>query len=122
MLRVHAAEKDAGADVAEFAIRGARGAPVLSRTWKWVGWGVDLDKSVELGGVDGRELVFDPVFKALRGCNISGHKNGAFVRVITKETSLSVFSNNRRRWFNTHKSLAPSQSGRIRTYSVDSLE
>lgn len=85
MLPVHATEKDAGADVAELAIRGARGAPEFSRAWKWVGGGVELDKSVELGGFDRGELGFDPVFGALCGLNISRHKNRAFIRDIAKK-------------------------------------
>ena len=84
MLRVHAIEEDAGADVAELAVRGARGAPEFSRVGKWVGGRVELHKLVELGGVDTRELGFDPVFGILCGSDIPRDKDRAFIIVIAK--------------------------------------
>lgn len=84
MFRVHATEEDAGADVAELTVRGACGAPVFSRVWKWVGGRVELHEPVELGGADTRELGFDPVFGILCGSDIPGDKDRAFIIVIAK--------------------------------------
>lgn len=94
VARIHAAEKDARADVAELGVRGTRGAPVFPRVGKRFGGGVEADEPVELGGVDGWELGLDPVFGVLRGGNVSRHKNRAFVRIITIETSLSINPSN----------------------------
>lgn len=97
MARIHAVDKDARADVAELAIRGTRGTPVLSRVGKRFDVRIEADEPVELRGVDRWELGFDPVFGVLRGGNVSRHKNCAFVRNITIEiTPLSI---NQKQWW-----------------------
>lgn len=88
MAGVHAAQEDAGADVAEFRVRIARGAPVLSYTAEGIGRRVEFDQTIELAGGDCWELGFDPVLGVLRGCNVSRHKDGAFVRVIADDSPL----------------------------------
>ena len=86
VARVHAVQEDAGADVAKFGVGGACRAPVFAFARKGFDGRVKVEESVELGGVDGGELGFDPVFGVLRGCHCSWHEDCAFVVVVAGET------------------------------------